>query len=86
MDDMNLKFKGKYRISSSRLNEWDYGTPGYYYVTLCTKDHIAWFGEVKDERMILSPAGYIAEQELGLTSHIRPNVVVQWVIMPNHIQ
>ena len=81
-----LKFKAKYRIASNRLPEWDYGTPGYYFITNCTQNRIPWFGEIDNDHMILSLAGEIAIQELVKTEHIRPNVNIDtWVIMPNHI-
>jgi putative transposase len=80
------KFKKKYRIASDRLKEWDYGTPGYYFVTICTQNRVRWFGEVKGDRMFVSQAGEIAKQELQKTEHIRKNVSVDvWVVMPNHI-
>lgn len=80
------KFKQKYRIASSRLKEWDYGTPGYYFVTICTQNRVRWFGEVSLDRMIFSPIGELVAQELLKTAQIRPNVSLDtWVVMPNHI-
>jgi hypothetical protein len=80
------KFKGKYRISSNRLKGWDYGTPGYYFVTICTKDHRPWFEEIKGNLMILSSVGEIVREELEKTADIRPNISLNgWVVMPNHI-
>jgi len=80
------KFKDKFRIPSNRLNGWDYSTPGYYFVTICTKDKKPWFGEIIEEQMILSPAGEIIEQEMENTARIRTNACIDpWVIMPNHI-
>jgi len=38
---MNDKFKNKYRIETTRLNGWDYGKNGYYFVTICTKNRDA---------------------------------------------
>ena len=38
---MNDKYKNKYRIETTRLNGWDYGENGYYFVTICTKDRDA---------------------------------------------
>lgn len=40
------KYKNKYRNDSARLKKWDYGSPGYYYVTLCTKSRRHYFGEI----------------------------------------
>jgi len=43
MDD---QFKHKYRVSSARMPCWDYGSHGLYYITICTKDRINYFGEI----------------------------------------
>lgn len=43
MDD---RFKNKFRISSTRLTGWDYGSSGLYYITICTKDRMHYFGDV----------------------------------------
>ncbi len=40
------KYKNKYRISPHRLKNWDYGSPGMYYVTICTKNKICYFGDI----------------------------------------
>ena len=42
------RFKGKYRISSTRLPGWDYSSAGYYFVTIVTQGHIPYFGEIVD--------------------------------------
>ncbi len=80
------KFKGKYRIPSNRLQEWDYGTTGYYFVTICTQNRKSWFGEIDGDHMILSPIGEIAMQNLERIPHIYPYIDLDvWVVMPNHI-
>lgn len=80
------KFQGKYRIKSTRLPGWDYGSPGYYFVTICTRDRIPFFGDVTAGKMRLSPIGEIAAEEWAKTGEIRPNVVIdEWVVMPNHM-
>lgn len=35
-------YKNKFRVESPRLREWDYSTPGWYYVTICTKNFKCW--------------------------------------------
>ena len=86
MDDSSPKFKGKYRIESARLKGWDYAATGYYFVTICTHNRLPNFGEIKQNQMILSPAGEIAAKELEKTPQIRPNAALDaWVVMPNHI-
>jgi putative transposase len=80
------KFKGKYRTGTTRLPGWDYASAAWYFVTLCTKDHKPFFGEVNEGEMHLSPIGSIIAEEWVRTESIRPNVRLdEWVIMPNHV-
>lgn len=80
-----MEYKNKYRAESSRLKEWDYTTPWWYYVTICTKHFRNWFGDVKDGQMILNDLGKIVEEEWLKTKEIRTNVDLDYsVIMPNH--
>jgi putative transposase len=79
-------FQDKHRIESARLSGWDYSSPGAYFVTLCTKGMLNWFGDVVDGTMQLSPVGEIVADEWGRTEQIRPSVSLdQWVVMPNHL-
>lgn len=43
---MSDKFNNKYRIPTNRLSGFDYGSNGYYFVTICTKDRLHYFGEI----------------------------------------
>jgi len=40
------KFLNKYRIPSTRLQTWDYGSQALYFITICTKDRENYFGEI----------------------------------------
>ena len=40
------KYHGKYRIESARLKNWDYGSPGFYFITICTKNRECFFGDI----------------------------------------
>ena len=85
---MNEKFKNKYRIETTRLKGWDYGKNGYYFVTICTKDRIPYFGNVINGMVQLSEIGKIALEELQKTPEIRKDMNItlgEFVIMPNHI-
>ncbi|WP_235595763.1 hypothetical protein [Mastigocoleus testarum] len=55
------KFKNKYRVESTRLPNRDYGANGWYFVTICTKKSIDYFGCVVSGQMQLSPIGEIAK-------------------------
>ena len=81
------KFKDKYRIASSRLQHWDYGSPGLYFITICTKNREHYFGEIENGIMSLNELGFIANNEWIKTPEIRPDMNLEsgeFVVMPNH--
>lgn len=43
---MAEKFQNKYRISSCRLLNWDYGKNAAYFITICTGKREHFFGEI----------------------------------------
>jgi len=43
---MTEKFQNKYRIPSTRLQGYDYGSHGLYFVTICTKNRQCYFGTI----------------------------------------
>ncbi len=55
------KFKNKYRISSARLQTWDYGSNGAYFITICTKNKEHFFGEI----MYHGATSYVETQNLA---------------------
>ncbi len=50
-------FKNKYRVETTRLKDWDYSNPGWYYVTICTKEHKIMFGYIESRKMFLNKIG-----------------------------
>lgn len=79
-------YQNKYRIESARLKEWDYKNAAWYYVTICTKNHIRWFGKVINGKMILNRIGKIVVREWRQTEAVRKNIELDYfVVMPNHI-
>lgn len=59
---------------------------GYYFITICTKRWISYFGIIANQQIVLSPIGKIAESELLRIPRIQPCIELNsWVIMPNHI-
>jgi putative transposase len=79
-------FRNKYRIESTRYQGYDYSSPGKYFITICTKNKISYFGEVVNGKMILSEIGQIAEKFwLEIPGHF-PNIDLdEFIIMPDHI-
>lgn len=43
---MATKFKNTYRNETTRLKNWDYGSHGFYFVTICTKNKQPYFGRI----------------------------------------
>ena len=61
---MKDKFHSKYRISSTRLRMWNYSQNGYYFVTICTKNNVNYFGGIKNSVLSLNKIGQIAQGKL----------------------
>lgn len=73
-------------VRSNRLPGWNYTEPWWYYVTICTRNHVCHFGRVVDATVLLSPAGRIVDEEWRRTERVRPNVKLDaYVVMPNHL-
>ena len=80
------KFKGKYRIPSARLQSWDYGWDGAYFITICTKDKIHYFGAIANGEMRLSHLGILADVLWYEIKHHAHNLELgDFVVMPNHV-
>lgn len=76
----------KHHRRSIRLKGYNYSQPGWYFVTICTKNREMLFGEIVDGKTILNEWGMISETEWLKTEEIRKNIKIdQYVIMPNHL-
>jgi len=78
--------KNRYRQKTIRLSDWDYSSPGYYFVTICTKDKQCYFGEIISGIMKYSSIG---KKTVSLWNQIPQHFshieLDEWIIMPNHI-
>ncbi len=83
---MSKKFRGKYRIESARLQGYDYGKNGAYFVTIITKNREYYFGEIINGKMILNDLGQIARKYwFEIPNHFVFVKLDKMVVMPNHI-
>lgn len=94
-----VKFKGKYRIPSARRPSWDYGSNATYFVTICTKNRVPYFGTIDDAaverapddpndstRMHTTPLGEEARRCWSAIPVHFPFVRLDaFVIMPDHV-
>ncbi len=64
---------------------WDYATPGFYLVTICTRYRLPWLGRLSRDGVQLSDAGRIVLHEWKMTPSIRTWVAIDLVVvMPDH--
>ena len=75
-----------------RIADYDYSTPGAYFITVCTanREKIFWNSVgadiIRPQNVQLSIAGKIAEQGvIQIAEHYKNVVVDKYCIMPDHI-
>ncbi len=76
----------------NRLDNYDYGSGGAYFITICTKDrrcilsHIVGTGVLDCPQIELTPYGEIAHKYIRQLHDFYDHISVEnYVIMPNHI-
>jgi putative transposase len=75
----------KHHRRSIRLKEYDYTSPGAYFVTICTQGHICIFGDVVDGEIVLNAAGRMVQAVWESIPERFPTIQSDvYVIMPNH--
>jgi putative transposase len=69
-----------------RLKGWNYATPWWYFVTVCTQDRKPLLGHIVDGEMVLNDAGKMVDK-WWLKIHERFKTVELdfYQIMPNHL-
>lgn len=76
---------------NSRLPEYDYNTPGAYFITICTKDRKCLLAEIVGDvapdvpQNRLTKMGRIVQNYIRTGERINGVIVDKYVIMPNHI-
>ncbi|MBE7019670.1 MAG: hypothetical protein E7413_07335 [Ruminococcaceae bacterium] len=76
----------------NRLREYDYSTPGAYFITICVKGRKQLLGKIVGDDAHIVPKNYLSNYGLICDKYINSinvkyeNVTVdKYVIMPNHI-
>ena len=71
---------------SIRLRDYDYATPGMYFLTLCTQHREPWLGEIIDGKFDPTEDGKIAIAAWQSLPQRFPNIRLDvFVAMPNHV-
>ena len=80
------KYKGKYRVNSTRLPAWSYASNAGYFITICTDGKKCFFGEVVQGEMQRSLIGEIAHKLwYEIPNHFSNCQIDSFCVMPNHI-
>ena len=76
----------------TRLKDYDYSTPGSYFITICVKGRKQLLGKIVGDGVLdvpknkLTPYGKIAEKYINQINEFYEYISVdKYVIMPNHI-
>ncbi len=78
----------KYNRHSIRVKNYDYSSPGTYFITICTYKRQCLFGEIVNGEMRLNEYGEIVRDEWFCSVHIRNEIELienEFIVMPNHI-
>ena len=61
----------KHHRRSIRLQGYDYGQPGMYFVTICTEGRELLFGELVERNMVVNEYGRVVWEEWYRSAEIR---------------
>jgi REP element-mobilizing transposase RayT len=74
-----------YRNRTLRLKDYDYSQNGLYFITICTNNQEAYFGDIKEGILRLNDAGQMVEKIwIGLYDRFDFIKLHNYIVMPNH--
>ena len=80
---MKIEYRGR---RSLRLKGWDYSSPHYYFITICTKDRQCLLGEITNGIITLNAGGEMLNEEWrNIPSRFDFLELDEYIIMPNHV-
>ena len=85
---MNQKYKFKwiYNTKSNRLENYDYSSNWWYFITICTKDREKHFGKIHNQKMVLNEYGKIVFDEIqNIKNYNNFTLVDEFIVMPDHL-
>jgi REP element-mobilizing transposase RayT len=73
-------------VMRSRLQGWDYGSNGAYFLTVCAYQRVAAFGAVREDGVRLTAIGELLSRQVLAVARDRPGIdLAAWVVMPDHV-
>jgi len=80
------RYHNEYRVKSTRLDGWDYSSPGHYFITISVRDRINYFGRVMGGTVELSDIGRITKEcWKNIPMHFPHVGLDEFVVMPSHV-
>ncbi|MBT3943750.1 MAG: transposase [Chloroflexi bacterium] len=74
-----------HRRNSLRLHGYDYASAGAYFVTVCSADRVPLFGEIKDDRVVLTPFGHIVSDRWHqAVTQVHGSEPDEFIVMADH--
>jgi putative transposase len=71
---------------TTRLENFDYSSPGAYFVTICATERLWLFGDVIEDEMKLNDAGEMVQEDIQqLPTRFDCLEIDEFVVMPNHL-
>lgn len=78
-------YKGPVR-KRMRIEGYDYSLPGDYFITICTRKLVNYFGQIINSKVKLSNIGNIVDQcWKNIPNHFPYTELDKHIVMPNHI-
>lgn len=69
-----------------RLPNYDYSTPSLYFITICTKNKLHYFGEIVDNNLKPTEIGVLVQNKWQEIPKHFPNIKLHsFCLMPNHL-
>jgi REP element-mobilizing transposase RayT len=82
MDNIDLNLSHR---QSARLGSWDYGSNGKYFVTICTKNKVPYFGVIVNSGLTSTPIGdYTTKCWISIPDHYPFIELDTFIMMPDH--
>jgi REP element-mobilizing transposase RayT len=80
------KFKQIYNTKSNRLQNYDYSSNWWYFITICTKNRESYFGEIINWKIVLNEYWEIVKKYyFEIPRHFSNVLIDEFIIMPNHV-
>ena len=84
--ERNILNNRYFERKNPRLKDYNYKLRGYYFITICTKEKVHYFGEIVDGEMQYNDIVKVANECIKKINDIYKSIKLEkYIIMPNYI-